>query len=299
MRLLALAAALTFAAGAASAVTITDSRGPQDFSDMPERVIPLEWSLVEQVVELGVTPVAVADPEGYRTWVGAPDLPEGVADAGLRQEPNLERIAELDPDVILVADDQITMVPTLERIAPVLHFDTFSEEHNNAEAARETFLDLARLFGREEIAREKLAARDARIAELAAEIDAHFEGDPPKVSVVRFSDEARVRLYGANSMPVYALEALGLESGIDQPPSKWGLSTRKVEELGELAEGIVLHIEPFPQGEDLFTRPLWQAMPFVREGRFGALPPSWTYGGAMSIGYLAEAVAEALLARPQ
>lgn len=293
------ALALTFAAGTAAAVTITDSRGSQEFTEPPERVIPLEWSLIEQVIELGITPVAVADPEAYRTWVGAPVLPAEVADAGLRQEPNLERIAELDPDVILVADDQITMVPTLERIAPVLHFDTFSAAHDNAEAARDTFLELARLFDREALAVEKLADRDARIAALAEAIKTRFEGDPPPVSIIRFADEARVRLYGSNAMPVHALEALGLESGIDQPPTKWGLSTRKTEELAERTEGIVLHIEPFPQGEDLFDRPLWQAMPFVQEGRFGSLPPSWTYGGAMSIGYLAETIAEALLAWPR
>src|SRR5690606_24620396 len=154
------ALALTFAAGTAAAGTITDSRGSQEFTEPPERVIPLEWSLIEQVIVLGITPVAVADPEAYRTWVGAPVLQAEVADAGLRQEPNLERIAELDPDVILVADDQITMVPTLERIAPVLHFDTFSATHDNAEAARDTFLELARLFDREALAVEKLAERD-------------------------------------------------------------------------------------------------------------------------------------------
>lgn len=71
------------------------------------------------------------------------------------------------------------MVPTLERIAPVLHFDTFSAAHDNAEAARDTFLELARLFDREALAVEKLAERDARIAALAEAIKTRFEGDPP------------------------------------------------------------------------------------------------------------------------
>jgi len=37
-------------------------------------------------------------------------------------------------------------------------------------------------------------------------------------------------------------------------------------------------------------------MPFVREGRLHALPPTWTYGGALSVGYLAQAIVEALIA---
>jgi iron complex transport system substrate-binding protein len=95
-------------------------------------------------------------------------------------------------------------------------------------------------------------------------------------------------------MPAFALEALGLENATPLPPSKWGIAFRKVEELGHIREGIVLHIEPFHEAERLFATPLWQAMPFVREGRFRALPPVWTYGGAMSIGYLAEAIAAVL-----
>lgn len=282
-------------AGPANAVTVADSRGEHEFTVAPQRVVALSWSLAEQLIELGVTPVAIADPEGYRTWVVRPGLPQEVAGVGLRQEPNLERIAELDPDVILASDDQLGFVPALERIAPVLHFDTFNEAHDNEEAARRTLRELGRLFGREQVVEEKLAALDARLAGLREQVQAHFDGDPPKVTVVRFVDEARVVVHGENAMPVHALHALGLETALELPPSKWGIAFRKTEQLGRIDEGLVLWIEPFPQAEDLFERPLWQAMPFVRQGRFHALPATWTYGGAMSVGYLAEVIAEALL----
>lgn len=280
----------------AAALTVTDSRGERTFDAPPERVVVLSWSLAEQVIELGVAPVGVADPEGYATWVARPPLPGGVAGVGLRQEPNLERIAELGPDVILASDDQISFAPALERIAPVLHFETYSAGHDNQAAARRTFLTLGRLFGREALAEEKLAALDARLAALRQKVQAHFGGDPPPVTVIRFVDTARVVLHGRNSMPAFALAALGLENATPLPPSKWGIAFRKVEELGHLTDGIVLSIEPFPQADQLFSTPLWQAMPFVQEGRFRALPPVWTYGGAMSVGYLAEAIADALTA---
>jgi len=38
---------------------------------------------------------------------------------GLRQEPNVERLATLAPDLILASDQQVDLQPVLERIAPV------------------------------------------------------------------------------------------------------------------------------------------------------------------------------------
>lgn len=276
-------------------ITVTDSRGAQTFPAPPKRVIALSWSLAEHLVELGVAPVAIADPGGYATWVARPALPAGVGDVGLRQEPNLERIAELSPDAILISDDQIAMAPMLERIAPVLHFESFNADHENAEAARRTFRTLGRLFGREAEAEAKLGALDARLAALRARIAGHFDGTPPPVTIIRFVDEARVIVHGENAMPSAALAALGLRNGAEIPASTWGIAFRRVAELGRVADGIVLHIEPFPEADKLFATPLWRAMPFVREGRFRALPTVWTYGGAMSIGYLAEEIATALL----
>jgi ABC-type cobalamin/Fe3+-siderophores transport system ATPase subunit/ABC-type Fe3+-hydroxamate transport system substrate-binding protein len=276
------------------AATIVDSRGPQSFASPPERVVALSWAMVEQLLELGITPVGVADADGYAVWVARPPIPEGVTSVGLRQEPNLERIAALRPDVILVSDDQIDLVPHLEKIAPVLHFDAFSADHDNLAASRRIYLELAKLFDRETAARTRLTRLDARLAALAEAVRRHFGDTGPKVTVVRFLDDARVLVHGDNAMPVFALEAIGLESGFPLPATRWGITNRKVQELGFL-DGIVLHIEPFDKAGTLFSSPLWKAMPFVRTGRFGALPPTWTYGGALSVEYLAEAITDALL----
>lgn len=292
-------AALLLLCGPAAAVTIPDSRGDQTFEQPPERAVALSWSLAEQLVELGVPPVGMADPEGYRVWVRRPALPDGVLDVGLRQEPNYERIAELNPDVILLSDDQRGFIDQLQRIAPVVHFDTFSEDHDNAAAAVETFRTLGRLFGREDVADARLAERDQRLAALRETVQAHFDGDPPPVTVVRLSDEARARVYDENSMPVAALNVLGLETGYPLPPTRWGVTAKTLRDLAAVSDGPLLYIEPFEHAEELFANPLWKAMPFVRGDRVRALPPTWTYGGAFSILYLAEAIADALLELPR
>lgn len=282
------------AAPARAEVTVTDSRGSHTFAVPPQRVVALTWSLVEHLVELGVTPVGVADLEGYNTWVVHPPVPAGAVEVGLRQEPSLERIAELEPDVILASDDQIAFVPQLETIAPVLHYTAFSSEHDNEAVSRQHFREIARLLDREAVAEARLADLDAALAALRQRVQALYGDTPPTVTVVRFADEARVRVYGDNSMSSAALKALGLTSGIAVPRSRWGFALKPVQELGAIGDGVLVYVEPLEKAEALLNTALWQAMPFVRGGRVAAMAPAWTYGGAVSVQYLAEGIVTAL-----
>ena len=290
-----LAGLLCLATPAFAQTTITDSRGTQTFDAIPQRVVALSWAVVEQLVELDVPLLAVADPEGYGLWVVQPALEPGVENVGRRDEPNVERIAELKPDLIVISDDQGELAPVLERIAPVVHFTLFSLDHDNAAATRTSYLELARLFGREDLARDRLAGLDAQLATLRGKVERHFGTDLPKVTAISLMDQARVRVHGGNSTSQAALLALGLEPAFPQPATTWGFVQKRVEQLGPVDEGIILNIEPFRAADELFPSPLWQAMPFVRAGRFARVAPSWTFGGAFSVGYLAEAFTDALL----
>lgn len=290
-----LAGLLAMATPAFAQTTITDSRGTQTFDAVPQRVIALSWAVVEQLVELDVPLLAVADPEGYGLWVVQPALEPGVENVGRRNEPNVERIAELKPDLIVISDDQGELAPVLERIAPVIHFTLFSLDHDNAEATRTSYLELARLFDRETLARQRLAGLDAHLADLRGKVERHFGPQLPKVTAISLMDQARVRVHGGNSTSEAALLALGFEPAFPQPATTWGFVQKRVEQLGPVEEGIILNIEPFRAADQLFPSPLWQAMPFVRGHRFASVKPSWTFGGAFSIGYLAEAFTEALL----
>lgn len=295
LRLVAFIAAFLFAASAIAGVTITDDRGTQTFDATPQRVIALSWAVVEQLVELDIEPVAIADPEGYRLWVVQPAIGDGIANVGRRDEPNIELIAELEPDVIVISDDQEQLAPVLERIAPVVYFKLFSIDHDNAEVTRTSYLELARLFEREDYARERLQALDDRLADLRRRMSDHFGGRLPKATAISLMDQARVRVHGDNSTSQAALAALGFEPAFPQPTSAWGFVQKRVDQLGTIENGVILNIEPFPGADQLFASPIWQAMPFIRADRFARVRPSWTFGGAFSIGYLADAFAEALM----
>ncbi|CAH1579260.1 Ferrichrome-binding periplasmic protein precursor (TC 3.A.1.14.3) [Vibrio owensii] len=288
-----LASALSF--NAMADYQVEDSEGVKTIKAQPVRVAALNWDIAEQVIELGVTPVAVPDIAGYSDWVVQPTIPKGVADIGTRTEPNFSALKKLNPDVILIASPQKDLQDRLSEIAPVLYYQTYSEQHSNAAAAIENFKKIAQVLGKEEQANNKLAAMDARIAVLKAELAKAYPGDKPKVTSFRFASTTSVYIYGDNSIPQYALEQLGFENAMDLPASQWGISQKRMTELKKVKNGIALYFEPFPYQDKLNQSPIWKSMPFVRNGQFSPVEASWSYGGAMSILYNAEAMAQSLL----
>jgi iron complex transport system substrate-binding protein len=287
-----LASALSF--NAMADYQVEDSEGVKTIKAQPVRVAVLNWDIAEQVIELGVTPVAVPDIAGYSDWVVQPAIPEGVADIGTRTEPNFSALKKLNPDVILIASPQKDLQERLSEM-PVFYYQTYSEQHSNAAAAIENFKKIAQLLGKEEQANNKLAAMDARIAVLKAELAKAYPGDKPKVTSFRFASTTSVYIYGDNSIPQYALEQLGFENAMDLPASQWGISQKRMTELKKVKNGIALYFEPFPYQDKLNQSPIWKSMPFVRNGQFSPVEASWSYGGAMSILYNAEAMAQSLL----
>ena len=264
-------------------------------ADAPERIVALSWDLAEVVLELDVVPIGIADVDGYRTWVRQPILPPEVLDLGLRNEPNLERLAALAPDLILASDQQVDLVPRLEQIAPVMFVRSFDSAQDNAAVSRETVRSIARILGREDLAEERLSRLDARIAAAGARVRKHFDKNMPPILPIRFLTTETLRLHGANSMAKAAIDAMGLEHAAPGEPTSWGFVQKRVEDLAAVEEAIILHISPFPEMQELQATRLWQFMPFVRGSRHAEVQPVWTFGGAFSIGHLSEAFADALL----
>lgn len=266
----------------------------------PSRVVVLTWESTEQLLELGITPIAVADRDDYRTWVGRPAIPSGVINVGSRSEPNLGLLAELKPDLIVMGPQHQGLQPALSRIAPTLSIEAYSASHHNPTVAREIFLQLARVFQREAYARQRLQQLDEQFSAWRAAINGHFQGHPPAVCLIRFNSPTVFNIYGDNSMPDAVMKRLGLVSACPVPSSAtpWGTQQRRTLELAELKQGELFYFEPFTQHKRLFDSTLWQQFPLVRQQHVHALPSTWTFGGEFSLGYIAEELTQALLQLP-
>lgn len=280
----------------AAQVTVRDDLGVHRFAAPPRRVIALTWESAESLLEMGVQPLGVAEADGYRKWVVQPALPARTRGVGTRLEPNLELLAALKPDLIIISPVLRALQPQLTRIAPVLLFDVYRSDHDNAARALAVYRELARLFDRQALAEARLQQLSHGLDALRDRLHRHWGNGAPPVRVVRFAGPTVAYVYGRNAMPVQALQCLGLQPAVpDGPATAWGITPTPLLAMGGWRGDAVLYQLPFDQAGRLFGSPLWQAMPFVRARRVAAVASTWSYGGVFSLYYLARAMTDALL----
>uniref|UniRef100_UPI00356B75CD iron-siderophore ABC transporter substrate-binding protein n=1 Tax=Vibrio parahaemolyticus TaxID=670 RepID=UPI00356B75CD len=275
-------------------ITVHDAYGAVTFEQVPQRVVVLNWDILEQVLALDIEPIAAPNLPGYRQWVVNPYAPESIEDIGTRAEPNLEKIASLKPDVILAASPQQDLIPLLRQIAPVVYLPNFSQNEAAAQTAIKHFRTLGALFDKQELAEQKLAKLNDSFKQLRDKIRQHYSA-PLDVLVMRFSTPNSVLLPTENSTTDYVVEQLGLTNPIKVSARAWGIKQDRINRLQNLEQSYVLYVQPFPQESKLNSSPLWQAMPFVKKQRVNSVRAVWAYGGAMSLQYMAEAITDSLI----
>lgn len=131
-------------AASAAPRTVKHALGETAITGDAKRVVALEWTYVEDLLALGIQPIAIADVEGYKAWVKTPgvELSPDVVDVGFRGEPNLETILSLDPDLIIEIDySAAAYYDKLSAIAPTLAFTPYPTD-----SAVSTYLEMQDTF---------------------------------------------------------------------------------------------------------------------------------------------------------
>ena len=117
---------------------ILDEQGQFDISTAPQRIVVLEFSFVDALAAVGVSPVGVADDnDSTRVIPAVRELVEPWQSVGMRSQPSLEAIAVLKPDLIIAdAERHRTVYQDLQRIAPTLLLKSRGETYQeNLESA--------------------------------------------------------------------------------------------------------------------------------------------------------------------
>lgn len=290
------------------AVTLTDDLGRTVKLDEPaKRVAVLEWQQTEDLLSLCVTPVAVADAEGYSTWDTAEELPEGVADVGTRQEPNLDAIFGEDPDLVIVEvsspDDEV--VSQLEGYDVPVLATVGADAADPIQHMKDTFSLIAEATGRSERADVVLDEFDTALAEAK---DAVTSADLDTMDFVYFDGWAQggnvaIRPFGQGSLFGEIGEELGLNnvwSGEVDPT--YGLGQTDVEGLVEVGDAMLIYTGTDDPDSDsvvdlLADNEIWASLPAVESGNVYAFPAGiWTFGGPRSAEQAIDAYVDLLTA---
>ena len=274
-------------------ITIQGTNGKVTLDGPAKKVVVLEWTYAEDLLALGVQPAGMADIEEYHNWVNIDaELSPDVVNVGGRQEPSLEAIASIEPDLIIgVSFRHDAMLKDLESIAPTVIFNPYPEDES-IDLYQEmvtTFNEIAKAVGKTEEAETVLANLDKVYEDAQEKIDnANLKTKDVLLTLAYTGPQApEIRVFTPNSMASIILERIGLHN-VHKPEQfeVFGSSTYNVEGITKYEDANYLYIVQDNDNiyeKQLKENPVWKNLNFVKENRLYALGgDTWLYGGPLS-----------------
>lgn len=271
----------------------------------PTRVVALEWVYVEDLLALDIQPVGVADIAGYNEFVQIePQIAETVVDVGTRQEPSLEAIAQLQPDLIIGVNLRHELIyNSLSAIAPTVLFDPYPAPEKNLsqfDEMEQTFLKIAELVNAREKGERVLQDMRSRFAKAETQLSNSTIGDRA-FSLGQFVPGApQIRLFNDNALAVQILEQIGLNNVWQGQPDPFGFNTVWLESLPKIEASHFFYIsdDSNPYLKQLKDNPIWQNLAFVQNRRVYPIGgDTWIFGGPLSAQVFVDKVVDGLLSK--
>lgn len=176
--------------------TIVHDFGTTELKKAPKRIVILDNLYGEILDPLHITPVGAttgqADSQEFSTLFKKQYKDAKVVSVGWQGSPDLDKIAELKPDLILMTGEQEDLYEELSEIAPTVGYQINTDENWDY---HETSLKVAEIFDKRDEMKKDLDRVDAREAVFAENVKAKF-GDQ-KLMYLRVTDnDVRYYAYG-------------------------------------------------------------------------------------------------------
>ena len=176
--------------------TIVHDFGTTELKKAPKRIVILDNLYGEILDPLDITPVGAttgqADSQEFSTLFKKQYKDAKVVSVGWQGSPDLDKIAELKPDLILMTGEQEDLYEELSEIAPTVGYQINTDENWDY---HETSLKVAEIFDKRDEMKKDLDRLDAREAVFAENVKAKF-GDQ-KLLYLRVTDnDIRYYAYG-------------------------------------------------------------------------------------------------------
>ncbi|QYB05253.1 iron-siderophore ABC transporter substrate-binding protein [Rhodococcus sp. USK10] len=284
------------AGDAAFPAVVATKFGDVTVESKPERVLAIGWGDAETALALGVEPVGASDwvafgGDGVGPWAEGKYTTVPAIIGTL--EPSYEQIAALEPDVILdtksAGDEE--RYGHLSQIAPTIALPEGADNYKTPIESQVSMVATA--LGVPEQGEALLADIDRRFADAAA---AHPEFAGKTITVGAYSGTGW-GAYTADTERLQFMKKLGFVSNpaVDaQPAVKFSVPVSE-ENLGVMDADMVVIFPIGRPAADVANRPLFQAIPAVRDGRYlvfddQAVSKAYSTNSVLSLQYALDTV---------
>lgn len=176
--------------------TIVHDFGTTELKKAPKRIVILDNLYGEILDTLDITPIGAttgqANSQDFSTLFEKQYKDKKVISVGWQENPDLEKIAELKPDLILMTGEQEDLYEDLSEIAPTVGYYINTNENWDY---HETSLKVAEIFDKRDEMKKDLDRVDAKEAVFAENVKAKF-GDQKLMYLSVTDNEIRYYAYG-------------------------------------------------------------------------------------------------------
>jgi iron complex transport system substrate-binding protein len=255
---------------------VNHALGETNVPTEPQRVVVLHDTIIlDPVIAVGVKPIAAttyASEEGIAFRGLTAEQSEGIEVLGSMEQPNLEKIAALKPDLIFATHHLHHQIYShLSSIAPTVVVD-----HNQFDSFKDRFRYIAGVLGKSEQANQVLSQYQDRVEELKQALAERL--NEIQVSVIHVYGEPL-----STPDATHHISQIFSDIGLQRPPSQEGLLQEKNFSLEDLPEhdADVLFIVKYPSSkvEIILSNPIWQQLNAVQSGQVYEVSPE-RWGGA-------------------
>lgn len=265
---------------------VTHAMGETTVPAQPQRIVVLDSPHLDALVSLGITPAAITERAmGYGAPKYLADKLTGVKTVGTIQEPDLDAIANLAPDLIIGTKVRHEALYTqLSGIAPTVF--SVSSGTNWHEQARLT----AESVGKSAEMEQLLTQLDVRAKAVGQKVGATGKS----VSMVRFTED-RFRLYGPETFSGSVLAQVGFT----HPARTWNtysMAELDPEQYEQINGEVVFHADYTGSKTGTTTKSrvvsLWGSRPAVAAGRaYEVSDDTWMLGiGVIGAGQIIDEI---------
>src|SRR5699024_1797069 len=174
-------------------LTIEHELGTTDVPKNPEKAVVFDFGVLDTMLKLDLQDkvVGVAQAGVIPSYIDEFSS-EDYGNIGSLKEPDFEKIAELDPDVIIISGRQSDVFDQLEEIAPTIFLGVDTSDYMNS--FTENVNVIGDMFDKSAEVEEALADIDETIASVSEQAEASGEN-----ALIILANDDKISAYGPNS----------------------------------------------------------------------------------------------------
>lgn len=172
-------------------LVVSHELGETTVNKNPKRVVVFDYGILDSLDKLEVEGIVGLVQDGLPEHLSKFES-EDYSSVGSLKEPNMEKIFELTPDLIIISGRQADYYEELSKIAPTIHLGVNNE--NYLESFSENMNKLGEIFGKEKAVEKELTVITEAIEELNAKVtEKNVNG------LITLANDGSFSVYGAES----------------------------------------------------------------------------------------------------